>query len=55
MLDILRDNFQTLTDVLHSDPVQADQVFENIIARYNEPQRHYHTTTHLVDIFSVLA
>jgi predicted metal-dependent HD superfamily phosphohydrolase len=33
---------------------QQSQLGENLITRYSEPHRHYHTTTHLLDVLTMI-
>jgi len=48
----LRNKFNSQFAAADFDPKRADELFELLIDAYCEPQRHYHTPSHLAHMFA---
>lgn len=54
-LNDLRARWRTLLAELEVDPARADELFDDIAARYSEPLRHYHNLTHIQTVLDTLS
>jgi predicted metal-dependent HD superfamily phosphohydrolase len=53
-LDQLQREWVRLVEELGVTPATAYPPFDNLVAAYSEPHRHYHTLEHLADMFRVV-
>ena len=50
----LKPTFESLLSAFKKSPRETKKFWKEILVNYNHPQRHYHTLTHLRNLFAIL-